>query len=107
MRRGAVRWARPRSPGRRSSPGRRARRRTSRRTPGPPVADRGASVPPPDAVGVVVVTYSPGEALDRFLDTLEKATTRPYRVVLADNGSTDGAPERAALRSRLALLRTG
>ncbi len=60
-----------------------------------------------DAVGVVVVTYSPGEALDRFLDTLEKATTRPYGVVLADNGSTDGAPERAALRTGVTLLRTG
>jgi N-acetylglucosaminyl-diphospho-decaprenol L-rhamnosyltransferase len=58
-------------------------------------------------VGVVVVTYSPGETLDRFLDTLEKATTRPYAVALADNGSTDGAPERAALRAGVTLIRTG
>jgi len=58
-------------------------------------------------VGLVVVTYSPGETLDAFLDTLEKATTRPYGVVLADNGSTDGAPERAALRPGVELVRTG
>jgi N-acetylglucosaminyl-diphospho-decaprenol L-rhamnosyltransferase len=58
-------------------------------------------------VGVVVVTYSPGETLDAFLDTLEKATTRPVEVVLADNGSTDGAPERAASRPGVTLMRTG
>jgi len=63
-----------------------------------------AALPP---VGIVVVTYSPGDTLDRFLDTLEKATTRRYAVVLADNGSTDGAPERAALRAGVTLVRTG
>jgi N-acetylglucosaminyl-diphospho-decaprenol L-rhamnosyltransferase len=61
----------------------------------------------PAGVGVVVVTYSPGPTLDAFLDTLEKATTRPVGVVLADNGSTDGAPERAAERPGVELLRTG
>ena len=44
---------------------------------------------------VVLVTYSPGSSLRSFLDTLPAATTRPYDVVLADNGSTDGAPEAA------------
>ena len=58
-------------------------------------------------VGVVVVTYSPGPTLDTFLDTLDKATTRPVGVVLADNGSTDGAPERAAERPGVELVRTG
>ena len=58
-------------------------------------------------IGVVVVTYSPGPTLDAFLDTLEKATTRPVGVVLADNGSTDGAPERAAERPGVELVRTG
>jgi N-acetylglucosaminyl-diphospho-decaprenol L-rhamnosyltransferase len=58
-------------------------------------------------VGVVVVTYSPGDTLDGFLDTLEKATTVPFTVVLADNGSTDGAPERAADRPGVELFRTG
>ena len=59
-------------------------------------------------LAVVIVTYSPGDTLDRCLDTLEKATTRPYTVVLADNGSDDGAPERAAAaRSNVTLLHTG
>ena len=48
------------------------------------------------ALRVVVVTYSPGDTLAEFLTTLRAATTRPLDVVLADNGSTDGAPERAA-----------
>lgn len=58
-------------------------------------------------LAVVVVTYSPGETLERCLDTLEKATTRQYSVVLADNGSDDGAPERAATRPNVTLLHTG
>jgi N-acetylglucosaminyl-diphospho-decaprenol L-rhamnosyltransferase len=63
---------------------------------------------PAGELGVVVVTYSPGEALGRFLETLEKATARPYQVVLADNGSTDGEPERAAgQRGDVTLVRTG
>jgi N-acetylglucosaminyl-diphospho-decaprenol L-rhamnosyltransferase len=57
---------------------------------------------------VVAVTYSPGTSLDGFLETLPTATTRPVEVVLADNGSTDGAPERAAARyPHVRLLRTG
>ncbi|MGH3762310.1 glycosyltransferase family 2 protein [Actinophytocola sp.] len=59
-------------------------------------------------LAVVIVTYSPGETLDRCLDTLAKATERPVHVVLADNGSTDGAPERAAAeRENVTLVRTG
>jgi len=61
----------------------------------------------PDPLTVSVVTYSPGEHLELFLDSLSLATTRPYRVVVADNGSTDGAPERAASRPEVTLLRTG
>jgi N-acetylglucosaminyl-diphospho-decaprenol L-rhamnosyltransferase len=57
---------------------------------------------------VVAVTYSPGEALDGFLESLGSATVRPVEVVLADNGSTDGSPERAAARyPHVRLLRTG
>jgi N-acetylglucosaminyl-diphospho-decaprenol L-rhamnosyltransferase len=56
---------------------------------------------------VVVVTYSPGPDLDELLDSLPAACSRPYEVVLADNGSTDGAPERAAERPGVRLLRTG
>jgi N-acetylglucosaminyl-diphospho-decaprenol L-rhamnosyltransferase len=61
-----------------------------------------------DDLGVVAVTWFPGETLERFLDTLAKATTRQLRVVLADNGSTDGSPERAAARRpNVAFLPTG
>jgi N-acetylglucosaminyl-diphospho-decaprenol L-rhamnosyltransferase len=57
---------------------------------------------------VVVVTYSPGETLDGFVESLHRATTRPVDVVLADNGSTDGVPERvAAAHGDIRLLRTG
>ncbi|MCW2614029.1 MAG: glycosyl transferase, family 2 [Frankiales bacterium] len=53
---------------------------------------------------VVVVTYSPGESLAAFLDSLDTAV--PHEVVLADNGSTDGAPA-AAVRDGVRLLETG
>lgn len=60
-----------------------------------------------DALGVVTVTYSPGETLERFLDSLGKATTRQFQVVLADNESTDGAPQRAAERPGVRFVPTG
>lgn len=60
-----------------------------------------------DELAVVTVTYSPGETLERFLDTLAKATTRSVRVILADNGSTDGAPEKSAERDGVRLVPTG
>jgi N-acetylglucosaminyl-diphospho-decaprenol L-rhamnosyltransferase len=53
---------------------------------------------------VVVVTFSPGDTLTSFLSTLQ--TSVPYEVVLADNGSTDGAPERA-VGPGVRLLPTG
>jgi N-acetylglucosaminyl-diphospho-decaprenol L-rhamnosyltransferase len=56
---------------------------------------------------VVVVTYSPGPALEELLGSLEQATSASYEVVLADNGSTDGAPQRAARRTGVRLLPTG
>ncbi|WP_434438734.1 glycosyltransferase family 2 protein [Lentzea sp. E54] len=61
-----------------------------------------------DELGVVTVTYSPGETLAPFVDTLAKATSRPVRVVLADNGSTDGVPQEvAASRDHVTFLPTG
>ena len=59
------------------------------------------------AVRVVVVTYWPGESLASFLDSLVDATTRAVHVVLADNGSGDGAPEAAAERPGVTLLPPG
>ncbi len=61
-----------------------------------------------DGLGVVTVTYSPGETLAPFVDTLAKATTRPVQVILADNGSTDGVPEAvAASRDEVRFVPTG
>lgn len=51
-----------------------------------------------DVLQVVTVTYSPGWHLNRFLASLSLATDRPVRVLMADNGSTDGAPQEALQR---------
>ena len=60
------------------------------------------------ALTVVTVTYSPGSHLERFLSSLTVATDRPVSVVIADNGSVDGAPEEALERyPDTRLLRTG
>jgi N-acetylglucosaminyl-diphospho-decaprenol L-rhamnosyltransferase len=61
-----------------------------------------------DVLAVVTVTYSPGSHLDRFLASLALATDRPMQVLLADNGSTDGAPQEAVQRyPDVRLLPTG
>lgn len=57
-------------------------------------------------IRVVVVTYSPGQTLPTFLASLAQATTVPYEVVLADNGSTDGVPQ-ACTGPGVSLLSTG
>lgn len=60
------------------------------------------------ALTVVTVTYSPGTHLDRFLSSLTVATDLPLQVIIADNGSVDGAPEEAVVRyPGTRLLRTG
>ena len=43
-------------------------------------------------LAVITVTYSPGQYLGSFLDSLPSAYARGTKVVLADNGSTDGVP---------------
>jgi N-acetylglucosaminyl-diphospho-decaprenol L-rhamnosyltransferase len=61
-----------------------------------------------DELVVITVTYSPGPHLNRFLASLSHATDRPVTVIMADNGSTDGAPEEAVERySNARLLHTG
>jgi N-acetylglucosaminyl-diphospho-decaprenol L-rhamnosyltransferase len=60
-----------------------------------------------DPLRVVVVTYSPGDSLGSFVDSLRGATTRDLDVVLADNGSTDGAPQRSAQSADVRLLPVG
>ncbi|MBZ8176860.1 glycosyltransferase [Corynebacterium poyangense] len=55
---------------------------------------------------MITVTYSPGRYLRTFLDSLPSATTHNIVVIMADNGSTDGAPE-AAQCDDVILLPTG
>ena len=57
-------------------------------------------------LAIVTVTYSPGEHLRHFLDSIPDAVTGESVVVMADNGSTDGAPE-AAVKPGVELLPTG
>lgn len=58
-------------------------------------------------VRIVVVTYNSGESLDAFLDSVPGATKRAVEVVVADNGSVDGAPGRAEGRAGVTVLHTG
>lgn len=59
-------------------------------------------------LAVVTVTYSPGKYLDQFLESLDSATDEKPLVIIADNGSTDGSPEAAAVKYPHArLFRTG
>lgn len=53
-----------------------------------------------DDVGVVTVTYFSEDTIERFLETLEKATEREVKVVIADNASVDGALEAVAAKRR-------
>ena len=59
-------------------------------------------------VGIVVVTYSPGDTLAAFLESISGAYSGATDVVLTDNGSTDGSVE-AAQRGNdgVKLLRMG
>lgn len=60
----------------------------------------------PAPLAVITVTYSPGPYLKAFLDSVPHATGLPTTVIMADNGSVDGAPE-AAVGEGVELLRTG
>lgn len=56
--------------------------------------------PPPsygDAVAIITVTYSPGVTLDALLASIRDATTLTPRIVVSDNGSTDGSVEAATI----------
>jgi len=62
---------------------------------------------PDTPIGLVTITYSPGDQLSALLDSIPAATGRPVTVVLADNGSTDGSVEAAAARPGVQVVRTG
>ncbi|MEO9328209.1 glycosyltransferase family 2 protein [Gordonia aurantiaca] len=59
-------------------------------------------------LAVVTVTYFSGEHLATFLRSLDAVTDEMPQVIIADNGSTDGAPERAEQEyESVTLVRTG
>ncbi|MFZ2242677.1 MAG: glycosyltransferase family 2 protein [Gordonia amarae] len=59
-------------------------------------------------LAVVTVTYNSGDYLTTMLRSLAVATTEEPQVIIADNGSVDGAPERAERDFPFArLVRTG
>lgn len=63
---------------------------------------------PNPPIAVITVTYSPGEHLASFLDSIPAATSRDAVVIMADNGSVDGVPEKAAAdRPNVEFLLTG
>ncbi len=76
-------------------------------TPALPATAAAAPLSTVPAIRVVAVTYSPGAALERFLDSLRDATAATVEVVLADNGSTDGVPQAVAASGGARLVETG
>ncbi|HQV20534.1 MAG: glycosyltransferase family 2 protein [Gordonia sp.] len=59
-------------------------------------------------LAVVTVTYNSGDYLTTFLRSLAEATTADPQVIITDNGSVDGAPDRAERDfPSVRLVRTG
>lgn len=60
-------------------------------------------------IAVITVTYNPGDYLGRCLDSAPAAHAAGVHVIVADNGSVDGAPEAAAetYRDLMELIPTG
>ncbi|MDO4908631.1 MAG: glycosyltransferase family 2 protein [Corynebacterium sp.] len=48
------------------------------------------------ALPIITVTYNPGHHIDDLIASVGRAYSGPTRIILVDNGSTDGAPQRAA-----------
>lgn len=61
--------------------------------------------PLPPVVGVLIVNWNSGPLLTRCLDALDGQTTRPARILVVDNASTDGSEQSASGRPGVELLR--
>ncbi|HEY8718291.1 glycosyltransferase family 2 protein [Pengzhenrongella sp.] len=62
---------------------------------------------PSQSIRVICVTYNPGPELDDFAASLATATTKPFELVLVDNGTRDQTPETVAAAHGARVLRTG
>lgn len=58
-------------------------------------------------LAVVTVSYGSGEVLPAFLDSLAAASTRPFDVVIADNGPEPGTLAELARRRHVRVVPTG
>ena len=58
-------------------------------------------------IAIITVTFSPGEYLGKFLASAPGAVAQGARVVMVDNGSTDGAPEAAEAQGSAELVYSG
>ncbi|KAB3522966.1 glycosyltransferase [Corynebacterium sp. zg254] len=58
-------------------------------------------------IAIVTVTYSPGQHLWDFIDSVSQAAQQGAHVVMVDNGSTDGAPEAVAAERGAELVHSG
>ena len=71
----------------------------------------GKSDPPPKTgptISVVIVAYESGPTLERCLQGLRAQTFTDFEILLVDNASSDGAPQRAAAAdSEIRLLLPG
>lgn len=56
-------------------------------------------------VGLITVTYSPGDTLTTMLDSIGAATDREVAIVISDNGSRDGSIERVEQRPGVQVVR--
>ena len=60
----------------------------------------------PPLVSALVVNLNGRDFLEECLDSLFAQTWPHLEVILVDNGSTDGSPERAVARHGKAILNT-
>ncbi len=75
---------------------------------GAPVRRAGENMGVEPEIRVVVVTFRSGEIIGAFLDSLAKATTRAYEVVIVDNSpKLDAGTGAAGERPEARLLRPG
>ncbi|WP_342439232.1 glycosyltransferase family 2 protein [Paenibacillus sp. FSL L8-0436] len=56
---------------------------------------------------LVIVTFNSVSTIKRCLDAIQKHTPFPYRIIIVDNGSTDGTLEYVRSRNEVTLIENG